>query len=133
MNCEIPLKPISKKNSQQIVKPKGLSHYIITQSKQYKAYEKACLEFLKNQEKPDVVIDFPVNFRCIYMIQRNKDGSVPKNAPDLVNLLEATLDIFVKAKIIKDDNSTIVCGHDGSRVVFTDGIPKTLVQITRMI
>lgn len=47
---------------------------------------------------------------------------------DLVNLLEATCDILVKANVIEDDNCKIIATHDGSFVTYDKNNPR--VEIT---
>ena len=125
----IPGKPVTKKNSMQMVKNPKTGKWFPIPSKQYKAYEKAAETSFDTI--PVEPIDFPVNVRCVYHLERNKDGSLPKNIPDLTNLLEATDDILVKYKILKDDNATIVARHDGSRVQFDaePGAPCTRITI----
>ena len=49
---------------------------------------------------------------------------------DLINLLEATMDILVDAGILEDDNSNIVGGHDGSRVLYDKENPRADVYIS---
>ena len=49
---------------------------------------------------------------------------------DLCNLIEATCDILVSAKILEDDNASIVVGHDGSRVLHDKASPRVEVCIT---
>lgn len=49
---------------------------------------------------------------------------------DLVNLLEATSDILVKASVIEDDNVNIVKSHDGTRVLYDKETPRVEVEIT---
>ena len=51
---------------------------------------------------------------------------------DLVNLLECTDDVLVNYGVIKDDNSTIVVSHDGSRVLYDKDRPRTEIIITRI-
>ena len=51
---------------------------------------------------------------------------------DLVNLLEATCDILVKAGVLDDDRATIVAGHDGSRVKYSKECPRTEIEITEV-
>lgn len=51
---------------------------------------------------------------------------------DLVNLLEGTCDILVDAGILEDDNSNIVAGHDGSRVLYDKDNPRCEILITAM-
>ena len=109
----IPLRPITKKNSQQIIKVKGKR--IPIPSAQYTRYEKDAGYFLIPSEPP---IAYPVNVKCVYYFHPNKDGSIPKKPPDLTNLLEATDDVLVKYRIIADDNCTIIVTHDGSTVIY---------------
>lgn len=124
----IPGRPVTKKNSQQMARNPKTGRLFPVPSKQYKAYEKSAKENLKY--KPVVPISAPVNVRCWYHLSLNKDGSLPKNLPDLTNLLEATDDILVKYQIIQDDNVSIVVSHDGSRVVFGNEEPFTEIEIT---
>lgn len=51
---------------------------------------------------------------------------------DLVGLLQAVDDVMVHYGTIKDDNSRIVAGHDGSRVIYDKERPRTEIEITRM-
>ena len=48
---------------------------------------------------------------------------------DLVGLLQAVDDILVHYNVIKDDNSRIVQSHDGSRVLYDKGNPRTEIYI----
>lgn len=109
----IPIRPVTKKNSQKIVTVRGRP--IIIPSAQYLKYEKQASAWLIPTEPP---IDYPINVKCTYFFHPNKDGSIPKNTPDLVNLIEATCDVLVKCKIVKDDNCQIIVGHDGSKVIY---------------
>ena len=123
----IPGRPVTKKNSMQMVKNPKTGKMFPIPSKQYKAYEKVagkCLDVM-----PVKPIDFPVNVRCVYHLSRNKDGTLPKNVPDLTNLLEATDDILVRYKVLEDDNAMIVARHDGSRVQFDVDDPYTSILI----
>jgi Holliday junction resolvase RusA-like endonuclease len=118
----IPLPPISKKNSQQILTNNYTGKPFIAPSKQYKAYEEQALWFIPRlrQAKP---INTPVNVKCLfYMPTRRK--------VDLTNLLEAIDDIMVKAGLLADDNYTIIESHDGSRVFYDKDRPRTEVYIT---
>lgn len=109
----IPLRPVTKKNSQKIIRVNG--RLMITPSPQYRRYEKAAGNWLIPSEPP---IASPVNVKCTYYFHPNKDGSIPKNLPDLVNLIEATCDVLVKHRIILDDNCGIIRSHDGSEVIY---------------
>ena len=124
----IPGRPVTKKNSQQMARNPKTGRLFPVPSKQYKTYEKAAKVALH----PLLItpINSPVNVRVVYHLQLNKDGSLPKNLPDLTNLLEATDDILVKYKVIQDDNVSIVASHDGSRAIFTSEEPYTEVEIS---
>lgn len=114
----IPLTPVTKKNHQQIVIPRGKTKPIVIPSKQYRDYEEQASLFI-----PKGFIDYPVNVKCIfYMPTRRKC--------DLVNLLQAIDDIMVKRGLLADDNYTIIHSHDGSRVVYNKENPRTEVEIT---
>ena len=118
----IPLAPISKKNSQQIMLNRTTGKPFIMPSKQYKQYESTALYFIPRGEP----INEPVNVKCLfYMPTRRK--------VDLTNLLEAIDDVMVKAGLLADDNSGIVVGHDFSRVLYDKDNPRTEVYITKAI
>ena len=117
----IPIPPITKKNSQQILLNKSTGKPFVMPSKQFKDYEKAALWFIPKRRQP---IDFPVNIKCVfYMPTRRKC--------DLTNLLEAVDDIMVKSGLLADDNFTIIYSHDGSRVFYDKDKPRTEICITR--
>lgn len=117
----IPLTPISKKNSQQILTNKRTGRPFIMPSKKFKEYERAAMGFLPRlrQIKP---IDDPVNVKCLFYMPT-------KRKCDLVNMLEAIDDILVKAGMLDDDNYTIIASHDGSRVLYDKENPRTEVCI----
>lgn len=118
MKITIQLNPVTKKNSQQIIKIKN--RYMIIPSKQYKQYEKEVKQFM-----PDIeTINYPVNVKCLYYMKT-------KRKVDLNNLLEATTDVLVKYKVLEDDNSNIVASHDGSRVYYDKDNPRTEIFITK--
>ena len=50
----------------------------------------------------------------------------------VANLIEATCDILVKAKVLADDNSQIVAAHDGSRVDYDKKNPRAEIWIEEM-
>lgn len=119
MIIEIPLQPITKKNSQRIVLVYGRP--IIMPSKNYKDYEKNCGKYIKPLDTP---IDYPVQIKCTYYMKT-------KRRVDLTNLLEATDDILVHYNVIKDDNRNIIASHDGSRVYYDKENPRTIIEITK--
>lgn len=117
----VPLTPISKKNSQQILVNKATGRPFIMPSKKYKEYEQNALWFIPKGE----TINKPVNVKCLfYMPTRRKC--------DLVNMQEAILDVMVKAGLLKDDNYSIVQSMDGSRVLYDKSNPRTEVYITEV-
>ncbi len=115
---EIKLPPITKKNSQRILKGKG-GRPFIAPSEKYKVYEAAAGAYLEWWDDP---IDEPVNVMCVYYMPTRR-------RVDLVNLQEATLDTLVKHGILKDDNCGIVVSMDGSRVKYDKQNPRTEITI----
>lgn len=112
--------PVTKKNSSRIILVHGKPRII--PSKQFVEYEKAALYQLVSV-RPRTAVDHPVNVKCVYYMPTARKV-------DLVNLLEATLDILVDARILADDNAKIVVGHDGSRVVYKADKPRAEIEIT---
>lgn len=121
MNMRIILRgqPITKKNSQQIIK--AGNRRMVIPSPQYRQYEKDCLWQIPPKTKQR--IDFPVNIQCVYYMPSRR-------RVDLVNLLEATMDILVEAGVLEDDNCRIVAAHDGSRVDHDKHNPRVEITIT---
>lgn len=66
-----------------------------------------------------------MNVRCVYYMKTAR-------RVDLANLIEATCDILVKAKVLADDNSQIVAAHDGSRVEHDKKNPRVEIWIEEM-
>lgn len=119
----LPVKPVTKKNSGQIVM-RG-KYPILLSSKQYQAFEKECLPYLCRVKQEAGLIDYPVNIECIfYMDARRK--------VDLSNLLNAVDDAMVKSGFILDDNRDIIAGHDGSRVFNDRANPRIEIKITEL-
>lgn len=116
-------RPYTKKNSQQIAQNKRTGARFVKPSANYSAYEKACLVQIPQCMR--LFIDEPVNVRCVYWMPT-------RHRVDLVNLLEATDDILVKAGVLADDNSKIIVGHDGSRVRYDKDRPRVEIHITPM-
>lgn len=115
----VPVAPITKKNSQRIVKIGNRP--CIMPSEKYKEYESAALWFITKRGVP---IDFPVNVTCVFYMPTRR-------ACDLTNLLEAIDDIMVKAGLLKDDNYNIIASHDLSRVQYDKANPRTEVIISK--
>lgn len=124
----IPVHPVSKKNSQQIITLKtkyGKSRNIIIPSKKYKEFEAECMPFLFQVKTQAGVVDFPVNMAVSFYVSK-------KLKYDLTNLLEAIDDAAVKSGFIADDNRDIIAAHDGSRVFYDKLNPRIEVTITQM-
>lgn len=115
----IPGDPRTKKNSQQI-RRRGDRHWIAP-SDAYRQYAADCV--LQIPSIARLHIDKPVNVQCVYHI-------ATRRKVDLVNLLEATLDILVEAGVLADDNSRIAASHDGSRVLYDRERPGVEIIIT---
>lgn len=113
----IPIAPVTKKNSQRIVKLG--KRYAIMPSKQYKAYEKAAALFMPLEISN---ITAPVTVQAVfYMRERRR--------VDLTNLLEALDDVMVHAGLLADDHCKIIVSHDGSRVAYDKDHPRTEVTV----
>lgn len=121
----IPLPPVTKKNSAQVVHTgqkcpvcrRGKNVRLLP-SKQYREYEEAALWCLQRKEP----IDTPVNVkRLFYMPTARK--------VDLTNLPEAADDLLVLAGVLADDNSKIIVSHDGSRVLLDREKPRTEIFV----
>ena len=115
----IPLVPVSKKNSQQILVNRATGRPFIMPSKIYREYEKAAAWFIPKEE----TVRTPVNVECVfYMPTRRKC--------DLPNMEQAIFDIMVKYGLLEDDNYTIIQSHDGSRILYDKDRPRTEIHIT---
>ena len=118
----IPLQPITKKNSQRILRNKKTGRRFIAPSEKYEQYEAQAGLFIRHK---GININRPVNVKCLfYMGTRRK--------PDLNNLLEAVTDMLVTYNVLADDNANIVAAHDGSRVLYDKNNPRTEIYITQM-
>ena len=120
LSLVISLPPVTKKNSQQIVRCGN--RLIPLPSKNYKQYEKDAAYFLRGNAGRRIAE--PVTVTCRFFMQTHR-------RVDLNNLLEAATDMLVKHGVLEDDNSTIVCSHDGSRVLYDKNNPRTEIVISR--
>lgn len=122
LNITIPISPVTKKNSQRIIKCGR--YYKIMPSKQYMQYEKHAGYFLNGIALPEPISE-PVEVTAVfYMPTRRR--------VDLTNLLEAVDDVLVKYGVLADDNCKIIVSHDGSRVAYDKAKPRTEISIRRM-
>ena len=92
---------------------------MILPSAKYTQYEKDCGVFLTHVEP----FLSPCNLCCLYYMPTHR-------RIDLNNLLSATTDVLVHYGILIDDNSEIVKGFDGSRVLYDKNNPRTEITIT---
>ena len=113
-----PLKPITKKNSQRIIKDKTGRPRII-QSSAYMKYEKQCEPYMPHID----TIAHKVNVKSVYYMPNNR-------RVDLTNLHEALHDILVHYGVLIDDNCKIIVSTDGSYVDVDKWNPRTEVTIT---
>lgn len=90
-------------------------------SKQYMQYRKDSIAQITGDKR--ICISKPVNIKVIYYMETRR-------RVDLVNLLEATLDILVDACVLQDDNSQIVASHDGCRVMYDKNNPRVEITIS---
>ena len=117
----VPLTPISKKNSQQIMRNTVTGRPFIMPSKKYKQYENDAALFIPK----NIFINEPVNIKCLFYMPT-------KRMCDLTNMLEAIDDIMVRAGLLEDDNYTVIASHDGSRAFYDKDAPRTEVIISQM-
>lgn len=113
--------PRTKKNSARILRTRSGTPFVAP-SKVYVDYETDCLRQIKRPNSP---ISARVNVRCVYYMKTAR-------RVDLANLIEATTDILVKARVLEDDNSKIVAAHDGSRVDYDKKNPRAEIWIEEM-
>lgn len=119
----IPIPPVSKKNSQQILINRNTGKPFVMPSKQYKDYEaKAIWYFRPPPTKP---IDYPVNVKCLFYMPTHR-------RVDKSNLENCVMDVLVRAGVLADDNRDIVAGTDGSRVFCDAKNPRTEIYIEEM-
>ena len=121
LRITIELPPVTKKNSQRIVKHG--ERYIPIPSKAYKQYENSAGDFISRVS--GLKLDKPVNVKCLFYMQTHR-------RVDLNNLLEAVTDLLVHYDVLADDNSNIVASHDGSRVLYDKERPRTEIEITEV-
>ena len=123
LHFTINVPPASKKNSQQIFVNKKTGRGFITTSDAYKAYRKASLMMIPAYARQG--IDYPVNIKALYYMGTRR-------MVDKTNLEEALMDVLVDAGVLMDDNSYIVAGTDGSRVLYDKEHPRTEITITAL-
>lgn len=119
----ISLPPITKKNSQQILTNRRTGKPFIAPSSAYKRYEQAAMWYLHPKPRAPLAGRYRVA-TVFYMPTRRR--------VDLTNLMEAAHDVLVSAKILADDNNTIIASVDGSRVLYDKANPRTEIFIEEL-
>lgn len=112
--------PRTKKNSQRLVSAGGRT--VPLASRAYSEYRDICLWQIPPPIRAMGIAE-PVNLKCVYYMGTRRKV-------DLCNLIEATCDILVDAGVLADDNSRVVAGHDGSRVLYDKKNPRVEIEIT---
>lgn len=112
--------PVTKKNSSRIVMAGNRPRLLPSEA--YSAYElnfkaECMVRGLWNKR-----LSRPLNIACVYYMQTRRKV-------DLTNLLSATMDCLVAAKVIEDDNCNIAASHDGSKVLYDKDIPRVEIEI----
>lgn len=126
----VPLAPVTKKNSPQIfyigakcpVCHRGKITRVMP-SAAYLKYERSAMWYLTPKPKTPLAGRYRVA-TVFYMPTRRK--------VDLTNLMEAAHDTLVAAKILADDNNTIIASVDGSRVLYDKSNPRTEIFIEEL-
>ena len=123
MNYEytIPLAPVGKKNSQQILTNRKTGRPFISQSERYMKYERQVISFIISQGVPPVAIDEP----CAIIVRFYMPT---KRRCDTVNLQEALWDILVDAGVLADDNRDVIAWAD-AMTFYDKENPRTEVKI----
>ena len=127
LNFTIPLNPVTKKNSSQLITRNGKTFPI--PSKAYAQYEKDCGIFIPRLAKP---IDYRVNIKAVYYMKTDYFRPDRKSVIDLSNLNSALHDCLVHHGLLQDDNCRIAFTTDGSYVDFDKLNPRTEITITEI-
>lgn len=122
MNLVIPGPPVTKKNSQRIIRL-GNGRPMIKPSAKFEAYQETAGYYIPAKYR--VRLNRPVNVKCLYFMPTRR-------RVDLVNLLEAICDILVHYDVLADDHSGIVFSHDGSRVLYDKERPRAEIEISEV-
>ena len=118
----IPVTPRTKKNHSSFVTLKN-GRTLLLPSKPYREFEKQVCAFISQSKPTSKPIDMPCNMKCIFYKERNVKS-------DLMGYMQAIADALVKAKVLADDNTNIVCSTDGSRVMLDRDNPRIEVEIS---
>lgn len=121
----IPVHPVTKKNSQQIITNPKTGRPFLIPSKQFREFEKECAPYFREVKKQTGPVNFPINSECVFYVSKHLKY-------DLTNLLEAVDDAMVTSGLLIDDNRDIIAAHDGSRVYFDKQNPRIEIELTEL-
>lgn len=93
-------------------------------NEKYERYAEAAMPFLKANFEKCGTINYPINLKCVFYLDKRRKG-------DLAGYLQAIQDLLVSAGILADDNRNIVASVDGSAVLYDKKNPRTEITITR--
>jgi Holliday junction resolvase RusA-like endonuclease len=94
-SCEIPGRPISKKNTKKVVKRHGLS--LVIYSPQFRQWERDALLILKRLAQGRELLTCKLEAHFVFKFVNHRSEA------DVSNLIEAPQDALEKACIIKND------------------------------
>ncbi len=119
----VPGRPITKKNSQQIIVNPATRRPMVIPSKQYKEYAEVACPLLQKQHGCPPIID-PVKIRALYWLPSRRSW------PDLVGLMQATADILEEAGVIANDRNIV--SWDGSMIAGVSNRPRVEIEMERV-
>lgn len=126
----IPLDPRTKKNSQMIAGSGRrcpacgkFEKQWVRQGKSHDDFAKAAAWYIR--PRPPKPIESPVNVKCLFYMKTRR-------VVDGLNLQASIDDLLVECQVLKEDNSRIVVGHDGSRVLYDPDNPRVEITITEI-
>lgn len=117
----IPGQPVTSTTSIRLANSRRESYPL--PSPQFSKYQELAGMYIPRKFK--VYARFPVNVTCIYYMQTHK-------AVSLTELTEATDKVLVHYGVLSNSSSTIIAGHDGSRVKHDKYNPHVEITIMEM-
>lgn len=120
--CEIPGRPIVKKNTQRVYGV-GKSRRAVYSSKYLRWRDIALLEMRKAWDSFDP-IEVKVNAKMVFCFKNMR------SEPDLSNLYEGPQDVLQMAGVLKDDR--LIYSHNGSTKLF-GGAELTVIELTEAV
>lgn len=120
----LPVCPVTKKNSSQIVTNKKTGASFLIPSKAYKQFESVCMALIPCDLRK-AHLSIPVTVKAIFYTKTMRRCDLP-------NHLNSIDDVLVKSGVLADDNRDIIGSHDGSRVFYNKERPGVEITITPM-